>query len=196
VQCNLGRAVRDQGDAVRAAFFYCESLSNWVAIGNTLFVSPALVGLLGAAERGRDAAGAPVWPLDEDRHARDVAATRDALGDAAFADAWASGRRLSAEQLLAEAMLIGAGESAGDDNVAAETGTVTTGLTTRELEVLRLLAAGFSNPKIAEELVIERSTVRTHVINIYRKLDVSSRAEATTYAHIHSLLLSPQRPPA
>jgi ATP/maltotriose-dependent transcriptional regulator MalT len=51
------------------------------------------------------------------------------------------------------------------------------GLTGRELEVLRLVAAGKSNHAIAEDLVISDHTVRRHLQNIFRKLGVSSRAD-------------------
>jgi LuxR family maltose regulon positive regulatory protein len=51
-------------------------------------------------------------------------------------------------------------------------------LSDRELEVLRLLAAGLTNPEIADELIIAVSTVRSHCKNIYRKLDVHSRWDA------------------
>jgi DNA-binding NarL/FixJ family response regulator len=56
------------------------------------------------------------------------------------------------------------------------------GLTDRELEVLRLVAAGKSNRDIAAELVISEHTVRRHVQNIFAKLNVSSRAGATASA--------------
>jgi DNA-binding NarL/FixJ family response regulator len=62
------------------------------------------------------------------------------------------------------------------------------GLTARELEVLRLLAAGKSNREIASELVISDHTVRRHLQNIFRKLDVSSRAAATAFAFRHDLV--------
>jgi DNA-binding CsgD family transcriptional regulator len=62
------------------------------------------------------------------------------------------------------------------------------GLTQRELEVLRLLVAGRSNQAIAEALFISRDTARTHVSNIFRKLDVRSRAEAVDRAHRLGLL--------
>jgi len=62
------------------------------------------------------------------------------------------------------------------------------GLTARELEVLRQLAAGETNKAIAARLVLSLRTVDRHVSNIYAKLGVSSRAAATTYAHDHSLL--------
>jgi DNA-binding CsgD family transcriptional regulator len=62
------------------------------------------------------------------------------------------------------------------------------GLTERELDVLRLVAAGNTNKAIAGELVLSERTVDRHVSNIYAKLDVSSRAAATAYAYEHSLL--------
>jgi ATP/maltotriose-dependent transcriptional regulator MalT len=61
-------------------------------------------------------------------------------------------------------------------------------LTERELEVLRLIAAGLSNREIAEELVVAVSTVKTHINHIYRKLDVESRIQAVTKAQTLDLL--------
>jgi DNA-binding CsgD family transcriptional regulator len=62
------------------------------------------------------------------------------------------------------------------------------GLTGRELEVLRHLAAGETNKAIAAELVLSVRTVDRHVSNVYAKLGVSSRAAATAYAHEHGLV--------
>jgi len=56
-------------------------------------------------------------------------------------------------------------------------------LTERELDVLRLLVAGLSNPAIAQELVITVGTVKRHVNSIYGKLDVKSRSQAVARAH-------------
>ena len=61
-------------------------------------------------------------------------------------------------------------------------------LTPREQEVLRLLAAGKSNPEIAAALFIGRGTVKTHVVNILAKLDAHSRTEAAAIAHRRGLL--------
>ncbi|MGD1992511.1 MAG: LuxR C-terminal-related transcriptional regulator, partial [Anaerolineae bacterium] len=55
-------------------------------------------------------------------------------------------------------------------------------LTDREMDVLRLIIAGLSNPEIAEELFIAVSTVKSHVNHIYGKLDVESRIEAVNRA--------------
>lgn len=62
------------------------------------------------------------------------------------------------------------------------------GLTARELQVLRLVAAGKSNKKIAGQLSISERTVERHVSNIFVKLGVSSRAAATAYAYEHQLV--------
>ncbi|WP_308257878.1 response regulator transcription factor [Pseudonocardia lacus] len=62
------------------------------------------------------------------------------------------------------------------------------GLTARELEVLRLVAAGRSNRVIAELLVLSERTVDRHVSNILTKLDVPSRTAATAFAYDHGLL--------
>jgi DNA-binding CsgD family transcriptional regulator len=64
----------------------------------------------------------------------------------------------------------------------------THGLTPRELEVLRSVAAGETNKSIATELVLSERTVDRHVSNIFAKLGVSSRAAATAYAYEHRLV--------
>jgi DNA-binding NarL/FixJ family response regulator len=62
------------------------------------------------------------------------------------------------------------------------------GLTPRELEVLRQVAAGETNKAIAAELFISERTVERHVSNIFSKLCISSRAAATAYAYEHDLV--------
>jgi len=62
-------------------------------------------------------------------------------------------------------------------------------LTGREWEIVGLIGAGFSNREIGEQLFIERTTVKNHVHNILRKLQVTCRADAAAW-----LLQAPQRP--
>ena len=60
-------------------------------------------------------------------------------------------------------------------------------LTNRELDVLHLIGQGYSNQAIAEELVITLKTVKTHVSNIFTKLEVEDRTQAAIYAVHHHL---------
>ncbi len=62
------------------------------------------------------------------------------------------------------------------------------GLSAREIEVLKLVAAGRSNQQIADQLVISLNTVARHVSNIFVKTGAANRAEAATYAARHDLL--------
>jgi len=64
----------------------------------------------------------------------------------------------------------------------------TGGLTERQVEVLRLVAAGLSNPQIARRLVISRRTAEHHVQDVYARIGVSSRAAAALFAMEHDLL--------
>lgn len=61
-------------------------------------------------------------------------------------------------------------------------------LTDRELQILQLVAAGATNGRIARQLWITQQTVKFHVSNIYRKLDVANRTEACHYAHVNGLV--------
>ena len=62
------------------------------------------------------------------------------------------------------------------------------GLTAREVEVLRMVATGRTNRAIAGELFLSEKTVARHVSNIFMKLGLSSRAAATAYAYEHDLV--------
>ena len=71
---------------------------------------------------------------------------------------------------------------------AAQPGRFPAGLTEREVAVLRLLAGGQSNRKIAQQLGITTRTAERHVSNLYLKIDAHGRADATTFAIRHHLL--------
>lgn len=98
-------------------------------------------------------------------------------------------------ELVRAIRAISAGQSAFDSRSAAAVVRSLSGrsnqrekLTDREIEVLRLLAAGLSNQKIGERLFISATTAKFHVSNIMRKLDVSRRAEAVYTASKRGLI--------
>jgi DNA-binding CsgD family transcriptional regulator len=66
-------------------------------------------------------------------------------------------------------------------------------LTKREREILQLVAEGHSNSQLARMLWVTEQTVKFHLSNIYRKLDVANRTEASRWAQIHGLLATPAR---
>ena len=61
-------------------------------------------------------------------------------------------------------------------------------LTRRELEILQLVAEGHSNSQLAKMLWVTEQTIKFHLSNIYRKLDVSNRTEASRWAQLHGIL--------
>jgi len=83
---------------------------------------------------------------------------------------------LGARPALARALAI------VDGRVPAARISAPAGLTPREMEILRLLAAGRTNREIAAELVLSIRTVNRHVANVYAKIDAHGRADATAYA--------------
>jgi DNA-binding NarL/FixJ family response regulator len=77
-----------------------------------------------------------------------------------------------------------------------ELATEHSSLTERELEILRFVASGATNSEIASQLWITQQTVKFHVSNIYRKLDVANRTEACHYAHVNGLVAPGESPSA
>ena len=67
-------------------------------------------------------------------------------------------------------------------------------LTEREREILELLARGLSNDEIAEQLFLSRATVKTHVGNVFTKLDLRDRAQAVVYAYESGLVRANREP--
>ena len=64
----------------------------------------------------------------------------------------------------------------------------TTGLTSREVEILRLIATGATNREVADALVISEGTVKNHLSNIFSRLGLRDRTQAVMYAREHGLL--------
>ena len=69
------------------------------------------------------------------------------------------------------------------------------GLTRREVEILQLVAEGHSNAELARMLWVTEQTVKFHLSNIYRKLNVANRTEASRWAQLRGLLATPTPAP-
>jgi predicted ATPase/DNA-binding CsgD family transcriptional regulator len=150
------------------------------------------VWFMSAAQAGREAIGTPLQSLLQAIHKFTITSVRTQLGEQAFAAAWAEGRSMPLEQILAAPGLIAMPTAVpvkpSPIPHAPKALTSPNGLTARELEVLRLLAQGLTSAQIAERLVIGLVTVNSHVRSIYNKLGVTSRAAATRYAIKHGLV--------
>lgn len=184
-----GNLARDQGDDGRALALYREALELGRAHPGTRVVTEVVeaVGLMaakaGRAERAARLLGAATAQRDrlglryavrQDQSARDNAVenARAALGEQAFAVAWAAGRTLGPGEAVSEAL----------DPVASLAGSNLGSLTPREIEVLRLVASGMTNPAIAEALFLSVRTVENHVAHIMAKLGVRTRTAAAAAA--------------
>jgi DNA-binding CsgD family transcriptional regulator len=148
--------------------------------------------LWGAAEVLREGTAFPLPPVVRPIYEQAVTTARTQLGEPAFAGAWQEGRMMTPEQALAAqvAATIPPPTPAGSLPTPLTKTSLTspTGLTAREVEVLRLVAQGLSDAQVAEQLVISPRTVNWHLTSIYSKIQVSSRSAATRYAIAHHLV--------
>ncbi|MGH2618401.1 MAG: ATP-binding protein, partial [Thermomicrobiales bacterium] len=200
----LGHTMLDLRDYQRAAVFLHESLELGSTRGNTVDVIDTMEGLVklavaaghlaqaarlfGVAHRLREEIAMPLMSFEIAAFEPVLHPLRNAFGADGFAAAMAEGQRLSRQEAIDEALAVRA-DPIEPSALSAERRLATAhGLTARELEVLRLLAAGRSNQEIGDALFISPSTAARHVANIFSKLDVASRAQATSYAHQHGLV--------
>ncbi len=122
-----------------------------------------------------------------------LATVRAALAPDRFVAAWAAGRALSVQEainfvLAAASVSTRTETSTTRGPLPPSPGAVPGGLSTREVEVLRLLAAGVTYDQIAAQLIISPRTVNRHLTTIYTKLNVTSRHAATRFAQDHYLI--------
>jgi DNA-binding CsgD family transcriptional regulator len=143
----------------------------------------ALTGDSGAAERHFGAA------LEMDRRMGSVVHVTETLARQGLFEA-SRGRAEEARRLADEARTIAApiGQARVLDLVGSLLTTGPDGLTDREVEVLRLLAAGLSNRAIGERLYISTNTAANHVRSILLKTGAANRTQAAMYAADHELL--------
>jgi DNA-binding NarL/FixJ family response regulator len=133
---------------------------------------------------------------------RDDTDTIDAVlgaGAAAYVVKTASAEELrsAVRQAFSESIYLPSGVPAAEPrpaHPASAAGEEVDILTRREIEILRLAAEGHSNTELARRLWVTEQTVKFHLSNIYRKLDVANRTEAARWAAAHGLLSSmPER---
>jgi len=117
--------------------------------------------------------------------AQGVATARRALGAGRFDAAWAAGALMSMDQLVDHIRRV-ATDSGGPKQAQSDP------LSKREREVAALIARGYTNRQIAEDLVISERTADGHVANILAKLGLRNRAHVVIWATEHGL----GRPPA
>jgi predicted ATPase/DNA-binding CsgD family transcriptional regulator/DNA-binding XRE family transcriptional regulator len=202
----LGLLTGERGEPAQAATFHRESLGlRWKSqalegvagsLANLAVLAAAgerterAARLFGAARALLEDAGLGFKLPERTVYERAEARARTGLG-AAFAVAQAAGRALPREQAVAEALSFaeelatpGTGQRSGQPGAGAEQppGEYPAGLTEREVEVLRLVAAGLTNAEIGERLFISPRTVGSHLQRIFGKIDVTTRAAATSFA--------------
>ncbi len=129
-----------------------------------------VVRLVAASTVQRESIRAPRSPASAERMQRLVEAARKRLSRTDEAEAWAAGKRLSADEACGLALSLG-------PPVVRDTA----GLSHREREVAALITRGLTNRQIADALVIGERTVHSHVANILSKLDLSSRTQIATW---------------
>jgi non-specific serine/threonine protein kinase len=148
------------------------------------------VRLLGAAESALRATGSAPYRYipDEALQDRIFAAARDALGEAAFDEEWRRGRAMTLKQAVDYALEEPEAARKAPEKDEEPPQTLPAGLSAREVEVLRLVARGMTNARIAQELYISPRTVNAHMGSIYHKIGSHSRAEAARFASEHDLV--------
>ena len=118
----------------------------------------------------------------------DLGALRAALGDVAFDDAFRAGLARPLAEILSEILDQPASAAASAERLTSGPGAgFAIPLSPREVEVLRLVAAGGTNATVADALYLSPATVKRHVTNILAKLGVPTRADAIAYAFRNGL---------
>lgn len=195
---NLAFVAQREGDhhealrAIRRSLALCQELGVATDVIQELLALAGSLGalgeplraahLLGAAYAFLRRSGTLIDPSDQPEHERNMALVRAALGEAAFAAAWAEGQAMTFDQALAYAQSVfDAGEPAAPRPQPGGALHAAGGLTRRERDVALLVAEGKSNRAIAEALVITERTVEGHVSNILAKRGFRSRAQIAAW---------------
>jgi DNA-binding CsgD family transcriptional regulator len=151
-----------------------ESLESLAALAADLQSWTEATRVLAAGDRLRGRLGCVRLPVEQARH--DALATRlhEALGAAEFAAAWAEGAGLD------EGEAVGLVRRARGERKRPTSGWAS--LTQTELQVVRLVARGLTNPQVGAELFMSLGTVKTHLGHVFTKLGCRTRAELVAHA--------------
>jgi non-specific serine/threonine protein kinase len=201
---NLGLAEYLGGSPDAAQALFAESLDLARRMGIKRQTAYALLGLAmtarggadpdwsarlhGAADQALTDLGDTIEPLEKRLADLDRQRLRAVMGAEAFEAEYAAGRTLDLAPATRQALQgiqarreASRAEALVSEPDAAVSGEAAALLTPRELDVLRLVAQGLSNPDIARRLVLSEHTVHRHLANILRKLGLSSRAAAAAW---------------
>jgi predicted ATPase/DNA-binding CsgD family transcriptional regulator len=194
----LGWVALLRSDLERAEALHKESLALSKELGGSLHTLVFLEGLactagakgeaeraarlFGAARALREAMGFPLEPAMRPLEEPYLVGARSQLEESAWTEAWEEGRAMSMEAAIEYAL---SEEESSTMPLAPERPA---GLTSREVEVLGLVAAGMTNAQVAQALFLSTRTVHRHLNSIYHKLGVSSRTAATRFAIEHGLV--------
>lgn len=191
----LGRMAHLQGNDRQSAILYGEALTIRQELGDKRGIIECIEGLAAAARADSTALAvslfaaaddmrrtfdAPLQPTNRATVKKDLATSRARMSTGAFDAAWAAGMQLSIEEAVVEALRI-------SGRVVADPASLPAGLSKREAEVLRLVAAGQTTVQIADALYLSPHTINAHLQRIYNKLGVTSRSAATRFALDHGL---------
>lgn len=175
------RVLRELKDQPGIAF----SLLGVAAVADSQGQSARAARLWGAAEALREAIGLSLGDYERSAYGYEerIGAARSRLDETTWEAAWAEGRTMIPEQAVNYAL-----QPPRVPEQASPSAAFPAGLSAREVEVLKLVARGMTDPQIAQELYISPRTVNAHLRSVYHKIGSSTRAEATRFASEHDLL--------
>ncbi len=198
---SMGFIALERDDFARAGAIFEEALQTLRTLKDRVGIFHCLLGagsvaswrgdsvraarLWGAAEALGETAAVPLVPMIRSNYNYEdhLDTARSQLGEKAFEAAWAEGRAMTPEEAIEYAL------AKPEQPEEPETPDVLpSGLSVREVEVLKLVAQGMTNAQIAKELYISPRTVNAHMGSVYQKIGSNTRAEAARFAAEHDLL--------
>ncbi len=207
---NLADVARHAGEYAHATILLKESWSLFEETGDKRGMAECLVGmggvaaaqsqphydpgratrLFGASEALFQTIGAVMSPIHRAGYEHNVATLRTALGNASFTALWAEGQTIPPEEITTYALeeREATPETTPTPTLLPTPTTYPGGLSEREVDVLRLVAAGLTNAQAAEKLVVSPFTINAHLRSIYSKLGITSRSAVIRFAIDNNLV--------